>query len=210
MVEFLDLAGYRCTHLGLTPVNRLLLPTLLRLLRQLAPPENDARLLDLGCGNGAIAALLDQRGYTVIGVDPSIEAISLAKNTYPEVAFELGSAYDDLRAQYGQFPVVISLEVVEHCYFPRKYASTLFSLVSERGAAIVSTPYHGYLKNLALALSGKMDQHFDPLWDHGHIKFWSRRTLRTVLEEAGFRSVRFHLVGGIGPLAKGMIAVAKR
>jgi hypothetical protein len=39
----------------------------------------------------------------------------------------------------------------------------------------VSTPYHGYHKNLGLALSGKMDAHFTALWEGGHIKFFSIR-----------------------------------
>jgi 2-polyprenyl-6-hydroxyphenyl methylase/3-demethylubiquinone-9 3-methyltransferase len=67
--------------------------------------------------------------------------------------------------------VVISLEVVEHVYAPRHYARTLFDLVEPGGAAIISTPYDGYWKNITLALSGRMDSHFTALWDHGHIKF---------------------------------------
>jgi 2-polyprenyl-6-hydroxyphenyl methylase/3-demethylubiquinone-9 3-methyltransferase len=105
---------------------------------------------------------------------------------------------------------VLSLEVVEHVYFPRKYASTLFSLVEPGGVAIISTPYHSYMKNLALALSGKMDAHFTALWDNGHIKFWSKRTLTSLLEEAGFVDIEFVLAGRIAPLAKSMIAIARR
>ena len=78
------------------------------------------------------------------------------------------------------------------------------------GGVIVSTPYHGYLKNLAMAVTGKMDAHFTALWDHGHIKFWSVRTLTILLEEAGFRDLRFLRVGRIPPLAKSMIAIARR
>ena len=108
------------------------------------------------------------------------------------------------------FPIVISLEVVEHVYAPRDYAATLLSLVEPGGVAIVSTPYHGYLKNLALALAGAMDRHFTALWDHGHIKFWSMSTLEQLLREAGFGSIEFHRVGRIPQLAKSMIAVARR
>ncbi len=81
---------------------------------------------------------------------------------------------------------------------------------SQGGAAVVSTPYHGYWKNLALAVSGKMDAHFTALWDHGHIKFWSEKTLRVLLEEAGFRDIRFRRVGRVPALAKSMIAVARK
>jgi hypothetical protein len=72
------------------------------------------------------------------------------------------------------------------------------------GTAIVSTPYHGYWKNLALAVTGRMDAHFTALWDHGHIKFWSIATLGELLREAGFVDIRFERVGQVPPLAKAM------
>jgi 2-polyprenyl-6-hydroxyphenyl methylase/3-demethylubiquinone-9 3-methyltransferase len=121
-----------------------------------------------------------------------------------------GSAYDNLAGQYGQFPVVLSLEVVEHVYAPRHYARTLYELVAGGGTAIISTPYHGYWKNLAMAVSGRMDKHFTALWDNGHIKFWSIATLSELLREAGFVDIRFERVGRIPALAKSMIAIARK
>ena len=70
-------------------------------------------------------------------------------------------------------------------------AKTLYDLAESSGTAIVSTPYHGYWKNLALAITGRMDAHFTALWDHGHIKFWSMKTLGALLFEAGFRDISF-------------------
>lgn len=167
-------------------------------------------MFELGCGNGSVANVLAQQGWDVTGVDPSIEGIGQANARYPELNLAAGSAYDDLVSRYGQFSVVTSLEVVEHVYAPRHYAATLFSLVAPGGTAVVSTPYHGYWKNLALAVSGKMDAHFTALWDHGHIKFWSVATLTELLQEAGFIDIRFRRVGRFPALAKSMIAIAKK
>ncbi|MCS4136366.1 class I SAM-dependent methyltransferase [Salinibacter ruber] len=76
---------------------------------------------------------------------------------------------------------------------------------------MLSTPYHGYLKNLAMALLGKIGTtHYSPLWTHGHIKIWSPSTLQQLLEETGFRDVQYRRVGRIPPLAKSMIAIAKK
>ena len=83
-----------------------------------------------------------------------------------------------------------------------------YDLLEPGGTLILSTPFHGYWKNLALALSGKMDAHFTALWDGGHIKFWSERTLRSLLHEAGFVEVGFSRVGRIRPLAKSMVAAS--
>lgn len=198
-------ARHSCAHTYLLPT---LKAELSRLQEQLG--SSPARLFDLGCGNGSVAAFLASEGWDVVGVDPSSEGIAAANAAYPNLRLETGSAYDDLVSTYGRFPVVVSLEVVEHVYAPRDYAKTLFHLVEPGGSAIVSTPYHGYLKNLSLAVSGKMDKHFTVLWDHGHIKFWSIPTLTNLLTEAGFVDVRFHRVGRIPALAKSMIAVAKK
>jgi len=169
------------------------------------------KIFDLGCGNGSVGAWLQQaKGLDVTGVDPSVEGVNEAQKAYPDLNINIGSAYDDLQKKYGCFPVVTSLEVVEHVYDPRRYAATLFNLVEEDGFAIISTPYHSYLKNLALALCGKMDDHFTALTDHGHIKFWSRKTLSVLLKEQGFSNIIFYRVGRLPFLAKSMIAVAHK
>lgn len=168
------------------------------------------RVFDLGCGDGSVAAALTREGFRVAGVDPSEQGIAVAQRAYPQADLRVGSAYDDLAGSFGTYPAVISLEVVEHVYDPRSYARTLFSLIEPGGTAIISTPYHGYLKNLVLALTGKMDAHYTALWDHGHIKFWSVRTLSILLREAGFENVRLQMAGRLPALAKSMIAVAVR
>lgn len=209
-----EIAGYRWETASLTCAHDYLLPTVRRELTRLCSADNATaggrRVFDLGCGNGSVANELTNLGWDVTGVDPSTEGIARAKEQYPHLNLHEGSAYDELPALYGQFPVVTSLEVVEHVYDPRRYAATLFALVRPGGTAIVSTPYHGYWKNLALAITGRMDAHFTALWDHGHIKFWSIRTLSELLHEAGFVDIRFERVGRVPVLAKSMIAIARR
>lgn len=167
-------------------------------------------IMDLGCGNGATAAMLTEIGFSVTAVDPSASGVLVAKGTYPNVQFAERSAYDDLRSEFGEFDAVVSLEVVEHCYWPRLFAQTVYSVARPGGLAVISTPYHGYWKNLAIAVTGKFDAHHSPLWDGGHIKFWSEKTLRTLLKEIGFNNIEFHKVGRFPPLAKSMIAVAHK
>jgi len=205
-----DISGYLYEDGEQNASHDYLVPAVLDILGSLPAGPVPTRLFELGCGNGAVAEALTQRGYRMLGVDPSEQGIAQAKARRPHLDLQLGSAYDDLAATYGRFPIVLSLEVVEHLYAPRAFARTLFDLVEPSGTAIVSTPYHGYWKNLALALSGQLDCHFTALWDHGHIKFWSIRTLTQLLQEAGFRSMTFHRIGRIPTLAKSMIAVARK
>ena len=204
----IDISGYAYEDGDFNPSHDYLLPSLLQILASLDIPQDRKRIFELGCGNGAIAEVLTRHGYQLTGVDVSSQGVEQAQRRHPHLSLHRGSAYDHLTDAYGQFPVVISLEVVEHLYAPRLFARTLFDLVEPRGTVIVSTPYHGYWKNLALALTGRLDHHFTALWDHGHIKFWSMTTLRQLLQEAGFRSISFRRVGRIPALAKSMIAIA--
>ena len=172
-------------------------------------PE-DKRVFDLGCGNGSLMVELQKLGYDVSGVDPSDSGIEYGKNRSENIRIEMGSAYDDLAATWGQFPALVSLEVVEHVYAPRTFAKTAFELLEPGGTAIISTPFHGYWKNLLLAATGRLDKHFTALWDHGHIKFWSVKTLGELLKEIGFTDIRFRFAGRFYPFSMSMVAIARR
>jgi len=205
-----DISGYVYEDPELNASHEYLVPSLLEILGSLHLPQDRNRIFELGCGNGAVAEVLTRHGYQLNGVDVSVQGVEQAQRRYPHLSLQLGSAYDRLADTYGRFPVVVSLEVVEHLYDPRAFAQTLFDLVEPSGTAIVSTPYHGYWKNLAMALTGRLDHHFAALWDHGHIKFWSMATLRQLLQEAGFYSTTFRRVGRVPALAKSMIAIATK
>jgi 2-polyprenyl-3-methyl-5-hydroxy-6-metoxy-1,4-benzoquinol methylase len=205
-----DLASYPYSDALHHAHHRYLDDEVLGILAQLSWPAGERRVFELGCGNGSFAKVLSERGYSVTAIDTSIDGIKLAKVSFPGIEFHNGSAYDDLSKKFGKFNAVVSLEVVEHIFEPRKYVATVYELLEHGGAAIISTPYHSYIKNLALAISGKMDAHFTALWDYGHIKFWSIKTLRILLLEAGFQEIRFRRVGRIPPLAKSMIVAARR
>ena len=152
------------------------LPTLKLLKSELHGPQ-PARVFDLGCGSGAFASTLAAQGFAVTGVDPSTTGIAAARKAFPGLKLEEGSTQEDLAPRFGKSQAVTSLEVVEHVYAPRELAKRVYDLLVPGGLAIISTPYNGYLKNLTIAVLEGYDRHHNPLWDHGHIKFWSPKTL---------------------------------
>ena len=176
-------------------------------LRRLLPPP--CRVFEIGCGNGATARKLAAEGYSVVGIDPSPSGIAIAKTYEREgLRFEQASTDEDLR-RFGAFPVVISLEVIEHCPSPQAFMRAFASVLAPGGIGIISTPYHGYLKNLLVIGLGGFDRHFDPLWEGGHLKFFTERKLKVLFASHGF-GVEFHRIGRIPPIAKSVIAVLKR
>lgn len=164
------------------------------------------RIFDAGCGNGAIAGRLLAQGFQVTGCDASEMGIAQAKEAYPEGCFEVASVYDDLPKRFGNdWDIVIASEVIEHLYNPRAFVKNAHELLLPQGKCILTTPYHGYLKNLVMSLVGKMDSHFTVLWDGGHIKFWSKKTLYRLLEDGGFQPDSFHGAGRFQLMWKSMV-----
>jgi 2-polyprenyl-3-methyl-5-hydroxy-6-metoxy-1,4-benzoquinol methylase len=168
------------------------------------------RILDLGCGNGALCAVLAKEGFEVVGCDPSEYCLGLARRAHPGLDFRSCGVEDDPASLGSDFDVVISTEVVEHLGLPRLLPRFARAVLRPGGHLIVSTPYHGYLKNLAISLLGKWDNHFTALWDGGHIKFWSRTTLTWLLEGEGFAVIDFVGTGRLLYFWKSMILVARK
>ena len=168
------------------------------------------RAFDLGCGNGATLKMLHSEGFEVTGIDPSNSGVAIAQRELPQATLAIASAYDDLAGQFGRFPLVVSLEVIEHCAEPRRFMRSFLDLIEPGGTGVLSTPYHGYWKNLALALSGKLEGHFGALWDGGHIKFFSIKTLAALLSEMSADDFFIKRTGRFPLIAKSMVAVVSK
>lgn len=184
-------------------------PRVERLLRDVGAK----RVADLGAGNGAICGRLAARGFEVVGIEYDRKGLEIAKAAHPSIPFYNFALEDDpgaLLASEALFDAVISTEVLEHLYSPHQLPIYASAILKPGGYLVVSAPYHGYLKNLALSLFDAWDHHHTTLWHGGHIKFWSRKTLTTLLEQNGFRVERFAGVGRCAYLWKSMILVARK
>jgi 2-polyprenyl-6-hydroxyphenyl methylase/3-demethylubiquinone-9 3-methyltransferase len=178
----------------------------------LPPLSRESRVLDVGCGQGYWAARLQKTGCALVGIDPSESGIAVARQSVPSARFECASLDRDICKVLGEkpFDLVISIEVVEHVYSTPSWAACCFNALRPGGRLVCSTPYHGYLKNVALAASNRTDRHFQPLRDGGHIKFFSRATLSRLLREAGFDDIRFRGAGRVPYFWKSMVMSARR
>jgi 2-polyprenyl-6-hydroxyphenyl methylase/3-demethylubiquinone-9 3-methyltransferase len=183
---------------GLTPVHRLVLP---ELRRQLIAGHVRS-VLDLGCGNGAASQQISAWGFKVVGMDSSHSGIDLANKKESTARFETADIAQPLRAGlHGQFDAVVAIEVIEHLMFPRQLFHRAREALRPGGQLVLTTPFHGYWKNLALALLNRFDEHWHPLRDLGHIKFFSERTLSALFIEMGFMIESSKRLGRIAPLA---------
>lgn len=173
---------------------------------------NVRSVCDLGCGNGHISGRLATLGYEVTGIDASKSGVQLAQRTYPQANFIEALIDRDLKEKIEQpeFDLVLSSDVIEHLYRPSDLLETAQSLLKPAGHVLIGTPYHGYLKNLAIAATGRMDAHFSALHDGGHIKFFSVKTLSSLMRSHGFEDLSFTFYGRAPFLWKNMICHARK
>jgi SAM-dependent methyltransferase len=73
--------------------------------------------------------------------------------------------------------VVVSSKVIEHLFRPQLFLRNAVLILRPGGSVILTTPYHGYLKNVALSLFDKWDKHFSVDHEGGHINFCQRKRL---------------------------------
>lgn len=181
-------------------------------VRQVQRIDGVRSICDLGCGNGHIAGRLASLGYHVTGIDGSRSGIGIAQRAYPNVNFIEALIDRDLAQQtaLSEFDLVISSDVIEHLYRPSDLLEAAYALLKPCGEVLIGTPYHGYLKNLALALSGRMESHFSVLHDGGHIKFFSVKTLSQLMMAHAFTDLSFSFYGRAPWLWKNMICHARK
>ncbi|QJD80505.1 class I SAM-dependent methyltransferase [Spirosoma rhododendri] len=171
------------------------------------------RILDMGAGNGALCADLVRAGYDAVGTDYDEKGIDIARQTYPNLTFyAYGVQHDpaEMLETEEKFDMVVSTEVVEHLYNPHQLFTYASAVLNEGGYLLVTTPYHGYWKNLMITLLGKWDQHHAPLWYGGHIKFFSKQSLRQLFADTGFDPIEFHGVGRFPYFWKSMAVLGRK
>jgi SAM-dependent methyltransferase len=164
-------------------------------------------VLDAGCGDGEFLEFLYGQGFRVAGMEISETAVGKARRRCPKADIRVGSLEEPMPFADAAFDALWCTEVLEHL-FDVHAALTEFNRVLKRGGILLfTTPYHGFVKNLAIVLLN-FDQHFNP--DISHIRFFTRRTLERCLTQAGFTPLSWQGVGRIWPLWKSFFVVARK
>jgi ubiquinone/menaquinone biosynthesis C-methylase UbiE len=155
---------------------------------ELLAAEAPMTVLDIGCGTGMNSARLVSAGHSVFGVDIS----SVAIEQYRSRGFE-GMVCDvsaQLPFEDERFDAVLASEVVEHLADTETFLSGVFRLLKPGGELVLSTPNSAFWVYRVLGLFGRT---LSELQHPGHLRFFTRRSLRRGLERAGF--VRIQMSG---------------
>lgn len=151
---------------------------------RLAAERGPRRVLDVGCGAGAIAALLRAPGRELAGVDclPA-EEVSDAVDRYVRSDLDAG-----IPADLGDgFDVVLLADVLEHVKTPEVLLGDARRVLARTGAVVASVPnFSHWYPRLRVAL-GAFDYDRRGILDKGHLRFFTARSFERMAARAGFR-----------------------
>jgi len=151
-------------------------------------PGNVSTVLDIGCGSGELASVLKNRGINVIGIDISEEALSEAKEFLLEsFCFNLEAEKWPEELIVQKFDLIIASEVIEHLFDPGSFLRKIKKLLFSNGKIIITTPNFLFWKNRLKMFLGKFGYEKEGLLDFGHIRFFTRQTLKDMVEKEGFK-----------------------
>ncbi len=145
-------------------------------------------VLDVGAGGGFLVELLTRKGRRVIGIEPNMRLIELAKNRNGTLDIRPGGIDTIHSVVSDTFDSAIFIDVLEHLEDDKKGLRNVRMLLKEGGIVIAVVPAYQWLY-------GRRDRKY------GHFRRYSKSGLKDLLISAGFepRVIRYWNTLGVLP-----------
>ena len=153
-------------------------------IREVVP--SGSRVLDVGCGAGWTAKeLRDKIGCEVIGVEPNETRAEVARSNGIEVHV---GYLEDLRIEdVGLFDIVLFGDVLEHLSDPHSVLCVAKKYLRPGGSVVITVPNVAHWTVRLELLRGRFDYQALGIMDATHLRWFTEKTLRQLLENAGYR-----------------------
>lgn len=157
-------------------------------------------IMDIGCGDGSLLYQYRHRYSHLIGLEYSAERLRQAEANLAGLKFTAlqGSAEEIDQLQDNSVDRIITADVIEH--IPDVYAASheMFRVLKPGGDLVINTPNIAFVKKRLVLALGRFPSTSQPnegmgsdvLFDGGHLHYFTYRSLRLLLERAGFEMVR--------------------
>ncbi|NNJ72204.1 MAG: class I SAM-dependent methyltransferase [Enterobacterales bacterium] len=160
--------------------------------------NNAATVLDLGCGQGVMSAAIksERNAKEIWGVEVVEDVAQIAQRNpafHKVLSGNLEQLIDQIPDNY--FSYIIAGDVLEHLVDPWSILAKLRLKLTDDGTFICSIPN---IRNISffvkLLFSGRFEYKDSGVMDRTHLRFFARKDVRLMFEEAGFSDI------SIGPV----------
>jgi SAM-dependent methyltransferase len=151
-----------------------------------------SRVLDVGCGAGALASALKAAGATcVAGIELDPQAAALSSSVLDVVI--QGSVLDcSLPFDRGEFSYLIFADVLEHLPDPERALSRCLPYLAEGGRVVISVPNMRFYLVLLRLIADRWWYTTSGVRDRTHLRIFTRRSLEGLINRQGLVIERWH------------------
>lgn len=149
--------------------------------------SGDTRILDVGCGQGTLARAIKNKGYEVWGIDSNNIAAKIAGERLDKVICADLMNVDVIRRELGKniFDAIIFSDILEHTYDPFFVLNLYLPFLKAGGKLFVSVPNSVVWTNRLAFLFGFFEYTDTGVMDRTHIRFFTFRTAKRLVNSAG-------------------------
>lgn len=137
------------------------------------------KVLEIGCGDGLMLRAFKQLGWTVLGVERSVQAAEIALTNNLQVLTDL----HQIKHNTNKFDLIILYHSLEHLHDPVSVLRTCRSHLAMHGKIIITVPNFA---SYQAVLTGPHWLHLDP---PRHLIHFTLPSLDYTLRQAGFQRV---------------------
>jgi 2-polyprenyl-3-methyl-5-hydroxy-6-metoxy-1,4-benzoquinol methylase len=155
-------------------------------------PQSQLRLLDVGCGSGALLKQAQTLGFVAAGIEISAPLAKLVKD---QVQCEVYQQFlSELNMPASSFDVVTMYDLIEHVEDPAKDLQQVFRILKSGGVFFVLTPNdQALLRRISRFLFAASFHSFsDPvrrLYYPDHLSYFTTKSLSRLLRSTGFELI---------------------
>jgi ubiquinone/menaquinone biosynthesis C-methylase UbiE len=142
------------------------------------------KILEIGCGTGGLVNDLSKKGFDIIGIDISQEAIAFGIKKFKDIKLSVQAA-EQLPYPDGSFNVVLSFDLFEHIARVDRHVSEVYRILVDDGYYLLQTPnkYSSAFYSTYVCKSFK--------WRRAHPSLHSPGQLKRRLKKHGFKKIDF-------------------
>lgn len=179
------------------------------IIKRLVTGESGLNFVDYGCGSGKVLKEISKLypKNTYVGIDVSKSGLIRAKKNFSKGKYFLTSDGEKLPIKNKWADLILAADVIEHVYDVDTLLHEFYRILKPGGKIIITTPYHGLIKNLLISIVG-FETVFDPIGPH--IRFFTKKSMTNVLNKNDFTIKKIGFFGRFYPIYRGMYFIVSK
>jgi methionine biosynthesis protein MetW len=161
--------------------------------------QSNSRVLDVGCATGYLGEkLIKEKNCEVTGIELNKDWALEARTKYKKVYIEdVESTCNQINEQEGYFDYILYGDVLEHTKNPEKVLTKLNVFASDNGTILISLPNVANIFMRLNLLVGRFEYAEKGTLDRTHLRFYTRKTGKKMIESTGVRVIKVIPIGKI-------------